>query len=154
ARAVGDDELLTMALVTSYYDALGAPERSLAHVQEALALANRLDDAYLKALAARRLAGVLRELDLAESKRCCKEALALSAAAADQDGILLSLLNLAIVSLDDQDTTSARAHAERALELVAENPNPTFEAQLLATLAWAELGDGHVAAARTRFIEA
>jgi tetratricopeptide (TPR) repeat protein len=154
ARAVGDDELLATALVTSYYDAIGVPERSLAHVQEALELATRLDNGYLESCALQRRAGVLRDSDHAEARRCIEQSLALDSAAGDQDGVQMALLNLALTDLDAHDTASARALAERALELTAGSPNPTFEAALLAALAWAELAEGHAAAARARFVEA
>ena len=151
ARALDDAAVLALALVTSYYDSVGEPEKSLAHAEEALALARDLGDGYLMSCALHRRAGTLRETDRAESRRCIEQALELDAAAGDQDGVQMALLNLAMLDLDVEDVASARSRAERALVTIATYPNPTFESALLAVLGSAECGEHNFRLARSHF---
>lgn len=151
ARTLDDPVLLTSALVTSYYDAVGAPEKSLAHADEALSIAESLNDGYLTSCALQRRAGVIRESDRAESRRCLEASLALDVAAGDQDGVAVALLNLALLDLDLAAPAAARAHARQGLAVLSTYANPTFESGLLAALGWAEQGEHNDDVARVHF---
>ena len=104
ARALDDPALLALALVTTTYDVVGEPERTLAHADEALALATDLRDSYLISCALQRRGGALRESDSVEAHRCIEESLELDTAAGDQDGI-----QVALVQPRDHGSRSRRA---------------------------------------------
>lgn len=153
ARALDDPALLALALVTTFYD-LAAPEKTLAHADEALSLAAHLNSSYLTSCALQRRAGALRESDPPGSRRCLEQSLDLDAAAGDQDGVEIALLNLALLDLDLEEPASARSRVERALTILATYPNPTFEAGLLEVLGFVEHSEHNDGSARRHFDQA
>jgi predicted ATPase/class 3 adenylate cyclase len=151
ARDLDDPALLALALVTTFYDGVGAPERTLADAEEALSLATHLNDDFLTSCALQRRAGALRESDRLGSRRYIEQSLELDATAGDQDGVAIALLNLAWLDLDLDEPATARSRVERALPILATYPNPVFEAGFLEVLGFVELREHDADAARTDF---
>lgn len=116
--SVTPDVVWSMATMATHFAFAGRDAEADAHLREAKALAEELDDNGLRALVRRREAYVLRERHEMDAARVVAlEDLGFAESSGDLEALLSALIEVAIAANFQGDGASAVAYGERALAL-------------------------------------